>query len=320
MADVRVINVADIRKNTVALRGVDVESEKFQELVDSIKSKGIINPIAVRAKQDPTNGENYYEVMDGLHRFTASVEAGLTEIPANILNVSESENLDIQISANFHRVDTKPSEYTKALLQMLASNPTMTEEELAGRLNVSRSFIDQRLSLAKLHDEIKTLVDDSKIALANAFVMTKLDREEQPLWVERAMTMGTAEFCSACQARIKEVNDAKRKGQDPKKLEFAPHAYAQKMSAIKAEQENLNEIKSLITNGGITDPCQAATMAISWVLHLDPVSVNQAKTKWDEQQKAKEELKKKREEEREAKKAAEAKTTSASIEDALGIK
>ena len=303
MADLRTVPITSIRQNTVALRGVDAESPKFRELIESIAHNGIINAIAVREQTDPTNGEKYLEVIDGLHRFKASIEAGLQEVPVNVLTISEAENLDIQISANLHKIDTRPMEYTRALLQILAANPTMTVPQLAGKINASVTFIEQRLSLMKLHDDIKELVNTGKICLANGFSISKLPRDEQADWIQRGMTVNANEFVPACQARVREINAAEKKGKDPKKLEFSAHPFLQTVKTIVGEHDNPTAVLNLIQKNGVTDPLEAAVMALAWVLNLDPDSVAVQKEKWDRAQAAKDEAKKKRAEEAAAKKA-----------------
>lgn len=85
------VPLAKIKDNPVALRQVDKTKEAYSELVDSIRLKGILNPILVREMKEPGSDETFYAVIDGLHRFTASVDAGLKEIPAYIRNLQESE-------------------------------------------------------------------------------------------------------------------------------------------------------------------------------------------------------------------------------------
>jgi ParB/RepB/Spo0J family partition protein len=302
MADVRVVPIGSIRRNTVALRGVDKENPKFLELVASIAAKGVINPIAVREKVDGATNETYLEVIDGLHRFTASCEAGLQEIPVNVMTVSEAENLDIQISANLHKIETKPVEYARALLQILSGNATMTLPELAGRLNVSTTFIDQRLALIKLAEEIKPLVNEGKIAVASAYALSKLPRTEQPEWVTRAMTENANAFVPACQARIKEISEANKKGKDPAVREFQPYPVLRKRSLLDAEYANPDQTLKLVE--GKTDPAEIVVNVLAWVLSLDEPTVAEAKSKWEAAEAEKKAKAEARAAEKEAKKKA----------------
>ena len=89
---VKTIPLSSIRENDVALRGVDQESEEYLGLRDSIKNVGITNSISVRQKTDEVDGVKveYYEICDGLQRYTACTELGLTDIPAIIVSLNMS--------------------------------------------------------------------------------------------------------------------------------------------------------------------------------------------------------------------------------------
>lgn len=121
------VKLSDIRDNPIALRGVDKQGEKYGGLVDSIREKGFMGCITVREKKDPVTGATYYEIVDGLHRTTASRDAGLSEIPAQVLDINEADTLEAQFMMNFHKVETRPVEYSKQMHRMLMQNPAWTE-------------------------------------------------------------------------------------------------------------------------------------------------------------------------------------------------
>ena len=179
--DVRVINVTEVRENPVALRAVDRESEEYVGLRDSIAAKGILNPINVRRRTEDVEGVevNYYELIDGLHRYTAACECGLTTLPVSVLSLDDASVLEAQIMANVHKIDTKPVQYTKQMNRIFAGNPTMTVADMAAKLCKSGSWVSQRLGLLKLESAIAVLVDDGKISISNAVALAKLPKEEQ---------------------------------------------------------------------------------------------------------------------------------------------
>ena len=306
MGDLRKISLNDIRENPVALRAVNRQDEGYLGLVESIKTKGFLGAITVRAKVDQETKASYFELVDGLHRFCASKDAGLNEINADIVSLDDDQTLEAQIMANIHKVETRPVEYSRQLLRILSRNPLMTELELANKLGKSAQWIRERLGLTKISSEsIAELVNEGKIKLANAYALAKLPPEEMAEFVDRAMTLPPDEFVPAATARLKELRDAKRKGTDADAAEFAPVAFMQKMKEVKDELEK-GEIGKSLTQG-LSTPIEGFNMALKWMLHIDPRSVEVQKSKEDARKNQRDEASKKRLLESAEKKAAKAK-------------
>jgi len=299
------VAIAEIRENPVALRSVAQDSEEFQGLVESIRNVGILNPISVREKKDEEAGVSYFELVDGLHRFVASKEAGLTTIPAIIVSLSDDMVLEAQIIANIHKVETKPVQYSQQLRRILARNPMMTESELAVKLGKSPQCIRERLGLTKITNvEIASLVDEGKIKLANAYALAKLPAEEMADFVDRAMTLPPDEFVPQVNSRVKELREAKRQGTDASAQEFQPVAFLQKLKAIKDELDSGEVATLLVAETCVKKPVDAFKLGVAWVLHLDPKSVEAQKAK-DEERKSKREAEKNRKAKEKADKKAE---------------
>ena len=293
MGEVKKIAIAEIRENPVALRAVNRQDENYLGLVESIKTKGFMGAITVRAKIDPETKANFYEVVDGLHRFCASKDAGVTEINADIVSLDDDQTLEAQIMANIHKIETRPVEYSRQLLRILSRNPLMTEIELAQKLGKSAQWIRERLGLTKIsNNDIAELVNEGKIKLANGYALAKLPPEEMADFVDRAMTLPPDEFVPAATARLKELRDAKRKGTDASASEFAPVAFMQKMKDVKDELDKGAIAQSLCA--GLSSPADGFKMAVQWMLHLDPRSVEVQKAKDDARKKQRAEAQNKR--------------------------
>ena len=296
MGQLRTVPISQIRENTVALRSVSRESEDYIGLVESMRNKGFMGAITVRPQKDSETGEEYFELVDGLHRFNAAKDAGLEEINVDVVSLDEDQVLEAQIMTNIHKVETKPAEYSKQLRRILTRNPLMTESELATKLGKSPQWIQQRLNLNKIDNEkITGLIDEGKITLSNAYALAKLPPEEMDDWVDRAMTESPDEFVPKVNDRVKEIREANRKGKDAGEQEFQPVAHLQKLRDIKSELEE-NEIgPELIKRNNVSTPQEAFTLALKWVLHLDPDSVEEQKQKDEERKKQREEAKRQRE-------------------------
>ena len=274
MGDLKSIPLGQIRENPVALREVNRQSEAYLGLVESIKQKGFFGAISVRSRKD--GDIEYFELVDGLHRFSASKDAGISHINVDVVDLNDDEVLEAQICANIHKVETRPHEYSQQLRRILMRNPLMTESELAQKLGKSGAWISQRLGLLKIDNkEIADLINEGKIPLSNAYSLAKLPADEIDQWVERAMTMAPNEFLPACTARLKEIKEERRKGKDAEPQEWQPTAHLRKASVIKTELENGDVATALIAETGTVDPIAAFNLAIKWVLHLDPTGVEE---------------------------------------------
>jgi len=308
------IKLANIRENPEALRAVDRSGEEYIGLVESIRQKGVLNAISVRelpanadgSKQVSADGNPLYALVDGLHRFYAAQDAGLTEIPALICTFGQAEMLEAQIEANIHKKETRPIEYTRAIQRLMALNPTRTVNDQASRLGKSSAWLKERLGLMKLADKVQELVNDGKIVISNAYALAKLPVEEQADWVDRAMTQSPAEFTPSVNNRVKEVRDARKKGTDAKPAEFAAIPHARKFTEVKEEFERPTLCQKVISSRNITSPFEAWKAAIEWVVSMDASTVAEKRADYEARQKARAEALERRKAERESKKAKEA--------------
>lgn len=310
------VPLAAVRPNVVALRGVQRDTEAFVGLRDSVAQIGILNPINVREKTDEDTGEAYYELVDGLHRYTAAQDAGLSEIPVNVVDLNESQVLEAQIMANVHKVETRPVEYTKQLQRILTANPTMTMSELAGRLAKTPQWLSQRFGLLKLHDEVQGLVNDGKIKLANAYQLAKLPPEEQLNYIDAAMTQQPDEFIPSVTKRAKEIREARRAGKDESESGFSPNPHLRKASELKAE------FTSATVGPALCDSDEEAAgfaLGIAWALHMDADSVDAQKAAYEKRVAERAEASEKRKLERLEKKEKEAAEALVAAKEAAGV-
>lgn len=305
MSELLKISLDQIRENPVALRSVEKEGEEYIRIRDSIAARGILNPINVLKKTDPDNNI-YYVVVDGLHRYTSAVELGLGEIPAHVLDADESEVTALQIIANSAKKETKPVEYTKALKLMLTANPTLTINELADQVGNSAAWVSSRLNLLKLDEKIQKLVDDGRVSVTNAIALSKLPKEEQPEYLDRAMTQTPSEFVPTVDDRVKALRTAAREGRKADEIGFVPTQFLRKVSEFKDELESGRAGGAVTARLGLTTAAEGFKAGVEWALHIDPQGLDAQRAKYDALQAEKAAKKAAREAEKEAKKNAEA--------------
>lgn len=320
--DGRVISVSEIRENPVALRAVNRESEEYIGLRDSIKDVGILNAINVRERTETVDGQEttYYEIIDGLHRYTAATDVGLPKILVQVVSLNEAQTLEAQIMANVHKVETRPVEYTKQLQRIFAANPTLTMSEMAAKLAKSPGWISQRLNLLKLETTLQRAVDDGKITVSNAVQLAKLPPDEQVNYADQATTMGAEEFVPLVQSRVKELREAAKQGRAAKSDEFVAVPRLQKMTTLRAELDNPVIGPGLCKKYGVKIGSDGFALGVAWVLNLDPTSVEVRKAEAEAKKVAVEDAKAKRKADRAAQRAADAAKLAAEAAEAVSAK
>ena len=154
----------------------DFDNSKMEELISSVKEKGILQPIAVRELK---NGD--YEIIAGERRYRAAQSAGLKSIPAYILSVSnDSEIMEYALIENIQRVDLDPIEESEAFA-LLKSKYNLSQKEISKRVGKSRSLIANSLRLLKLPSSIKKDIKNNKLTMGHAISLLGLKNKTQML-------------------------------------------------------------------------------------------------------------------------------------------
>lgn len=163
---------------------VHFEPQALQELADSIRAQGVIQPIVVRPL-----GTGSYELIAGERRWRASQLAGLDTIPAVIRELDDSTSAAISLIENIQREDLNPLEESRAL-QRLIDEFTMTHQEVADSVGRSRTAVTNLLRLRELNEDVKTLVDEKQIEMGHARALLAITGHEQSLLAKRVADKG----------------------------------------------------------------------------------------------------------------------------------
>ena len=138
--------------------------ENLEELANSIKAQGVIQPIVVRPdKNSPDN----YEIIAGERRWLASQMAGLHEVPVVILNVDDLKSLEFGIVENVQRQDLNPIEEARGY-QKLVDDFSYDQDKLSKFIGKSRSYIANSLRLLALPEDVLKMVEDESISAGHA--------------------------------------------------------------------------------------------------------------------------------------------------------
>ena len=152
--------------------------KNLDELAQSIKEKGILEPLLVRPVSLKTPGNNTYEIIAGERRWKAAKLAGLNTVPVRILQVSPEEAAEIALIENLQREDLSPIEEARAL-EKLGNTKHCTHADLARVLGKSRSYITNMFRILTLEKEIQALLSQGKIGYTHVRPLIGKSRQVQ---------------------------------------------------------------------------------------------------------------------------------------------
>ncbi len=250
------------------------DPDALKELINSIKEHGILQPLLVRPL---TSGG--YELVAGERRYRAAIESGLTEVPAVIRELSNSDALSLALIENLQREDLNPVEETEGILQLLSLHLETTVEEaisllyrlnneskgkvtrnVTGKETVERvekifdsigtmswsSFVRNRLPLLKLPQDIKDALQEGKIAYTKASVIARVKDSE----VRNSLLLETLKnnlSLSQIKERLEELQPRSSKPSDPLNLRLKT-AYQQiNKSKVWSDPKKRQKLEKLLS-------------------------------------------------------------------------
>ncbi len=182
----------------------DMEPTALQELADSIKAQGIIQPILVRPI-----GKNQYEIIAGERRWRAAQLARLADVPVIINDIPDETAIAVALIENIQREDLNPIEEARAL-HRLQEEFQLTHQQVADAVGKSRTTVTNLLRLMTLHPQVKTMLEHGDIEMGHARALLGLIGEVQ---IQAAHTV------SAKNLSVRETEKLVRRLQQPKQVE-----------------------------------------------------------------------------------------------------
>jgi ParB family chromosome partitioning protein len=168
------INISDIQANPFQPR-LEFDEAALDELSESIKVHGIIQPITVRKV-----GYGKYEIISGERRTRASIRAGFKTIPAYVRLANDQAMLEMALIENIHRENLNPVEIALSY-QRLIEECKLKQEEMAERVGKNRSTVTNYIRLLKLPEEIQIALRDGQITMGHARPLIGLESKELAL-------------------------------------------------------------------------------------------------------------------------------------------
>ena len=150
------VSIGDLKRNRFQPRTF-FDNNKLQELAQSIKKNGLIQPIAVRKDK-----EGVFEIIAGERRWLAAQKAGLHEVPVIVLDLNDTQSLELAVIENIQREDLSPIEEGKGY-ERLINEFNYDHEKLSEFMGKSRSHISNTLRLLSLPEQVINMVEEGKL-------------------------------------------------------------------------------------------------------------------------------------------------------------
>jgi len=151
----------------------DMKPDTLQELADSIKAQGVIQPIVVRSI-----GQDKYEIVAGERRWRASQLAGLQEVPVVIKDIDDRAAMAVALIENIQREDLNALEESEALKRLL-DEFDMTHQQVADAVGKSRAMVSNLLRLIDLQNDVKTMLIKGELEMVHARALLALEGDQQ---------------------------------------------------------------------------------------------------------------------------------------------
>ena len=199
------------------------DEDALQELADSIKQFGLLQPILVQDRKD------YYEIIAGERRWRAAKLAGLKEVPVIIRNYSNQEIVEISLIENIQREDLNPIEEALAYKRLLEEF-NLKQDEVAERVSKSRTIVTNSMRLLKLCDGVQQMIIDDMLSTGHARALIPIeDADEQLRLAQRIFDEKLS---------VREVEKIVKAILNPEKKENKEDQISQSIQYIYQEIEN----------------------------------------------------------------------------------
>ncbi len=162
----------------------DMNSERLQELAESIKAQGIVQPILVREL-----GYNRYEIVAGERRWRAAQLIGLADVPVIVKEIDDRAAIAVALIENIQREDLNPLEEAEALRRLLKEFE-LTHQQIADAVGRSRTAVTNLLRLNELDEDVKQMLAKRQLGMGHARALLVLDNVRQVLTAEQIVKNG----------------------------------------------------------------------------------------------------------------------------------
>jgi ParB family chromosome partitioning protein len=241
---------------------MDMSQESLEELADSIRSQGLVQPIVVR----PIDG-GHYEIIAGERRWRASKLAGLESVPVLIKDVSDRNAIAMALIENIQRENLNPMEEANAL-HRLREEFELTHQQTAEAVGKSRATITNLLRLRNLNDDVKKLLENCDLEMGHARTLLALEGESQSeaalqivekglsvreteQLIRRLLKPSSTDKQEIAEPSLEEINEIEQRIADKLGNGFSLKHRANGKGKLVFDYANVDELKRLIKQIGV---------------------------------------------------------------------
>jgi ParB family chromosome partitioning protein len=241
---------------------MDMSQESLEELADSIRSQGLVQPIVVR----PIDG-GHYEIIAGERRWRACKLAGLESVPVLIKDVSDRNAIAMALIENIQRENLNPMEEANAL-HRLREEFELTHQQTAEAVGKSRATITNLLRLRNLNDDVKKLLENCDLEMGHARTLLALEGESQSeaalqivekglsvreteQLIRRLLKPSSTDKQEIAEPSLEEINEIEQRIADKLGNGFSIKHRANGKGKLVFDYANVDELKRLIKQIGV---------------------------------------------------------------------
>ena len=204
LRDAVTVRISEVEPNRKQPRQ-NFDEEKLEELAESIKTFGLLQPILVQKR------DGYYEIIAGERRWRAALKAGLKEVPVIIRDYTDKEILELSLIENIQRENLNPIEEAQAYKRLM-DEFGLGQNEVAQRVSKSRPAVANSLRLLKLEENVQKMLIDGQISMGHARALLPLEIPEEQLAVAQKIAqkeLSVRETEKLVKERLKTGSDTK---------------------------------------------------------------------------------------------------------------
>lgn len=229
------VKLSEIEPNSTQPRKM-FDEEQLQELAESMKNYGVLQPLLVQKKGD------LYEIIAGERRWRAAKLAGLTEVPVLVREYSRQQTMEIALIENVQRADLNPIEEARAY-QMLIQEFGLKQEEVAERVAKNRATVTNSMRLLKLDERVQEMLVQNRITGGHARALLALEDGEQQY--QTALRIINQKLSVREVERLVKLLMKPKKEQEPKKeeknLDIFYHDLEDKLKSVMGTKVTINK-------------------------------------------------------------------------------
>lgn len=277
------IPLTAIERPRIALRPVRRESLEYNELVESVAKDGVLQPILVRplycsgCEQKECTASctiskvDGYQIVEGWHRYEAAKEAGLSEIPCLVREMSDEQVMIFQLKCNTIRPLTYSFEFARRLKKLMEDGYSLPQ--LSKLIDKSQKWIKDQIHLNRLCGPARKPTESGEIELRAALALANLPEELQVKFVDDAISMPTKEFVDRAEAANRDFKQYLLEERERNRKIGAAKPCIRAVNVMRREALEPKHAHNVLKAMDAKTAIEGWEACLAWAFQLDPISV-----------------------------------------------